>query len=49
MIDKLDTLNNGDNVNLVGLRYRVNPEIILATDYASTHLPLGQNTAIIVT
>lgn len=46
LIDTLDTLNNGDNVNLIGLRYRVNPALILPTDYASTHLPLDTNTKV---
>lgn len=46
LIDTFDTLNNGDNVNLIGLRYRVNPELILPTDYASTHLPLESTTKV---
>gem|GEM_PF-6641884 len=40
ILDKFDTINNGDNLNLIGLRYRVSPNLVLATDYAQEHPPL---------
>lgn len=40
-IDQLDTINNGDNLDLIGLRHRVSPECIQDSDYASLHLPLS--------
>jgi hypothetical protein len=43
-VDKLDTLNNGDSVNTIGLRYRVSPDVVLPTDYATEHPPLGKET-----
>lgn len=43
MIDKFDSINNGDNLNSIGLRYRVSPEVIKPDDYASTHPPLWGN------
>lgn len=49
MIDAFDTLNNGDNLNIIWLRYRVSPELVLPTDYASEHPPLGTNNSPIIT
>lgn len=49
MIDSFDTLNNGDNLNIIWLRYRVSPEVVLATDYASEHPPLGTNDSPVIT
>lgn len=40
LLDRFDTMNNGDNLNLIGLRYRVSPSIKLPTDYAEEHTPL---------
>ncbi|HMY80687.1 MAG TPA: hypothetical protein PLW93_01600 [Candidatus Absconditabacterales bacterium] len=42
MIDRLDIFNNGDGLNILSLRSRVSPDIILPTDYAQTHPPLGE-------
>lgn len=41
MVDRFDTLNNGDNLNTIGLRYRVSPDVVLDTDYATLHPVLG--------
>jgi len=43
-IDQLDALHYGNSLHSIGLRYRVNPEIIIPSDYSSTHAPLEENT-----
>lgn len=49
ILDKFDTINNGDNLNLIGLRYRVSPNLVLPTDYAQEHPPLTWGPIAVVT
>lgn len=49
ILDKFDTINNGDNLNLIGLRYRVSPNLVLATDYAQEHPPLTWGPITVIT